>query len=262
MIREFLNRMRRPEPLIGTWLSIGSPVIAELAALSGFDWVLFDLEHGLTSDAALLSNLQAIRGTASVPVVRVGAPHPDVILRALDWGGAGIMVPHVESAAQAEECLQSIHHAPRGRRGFSRSVRANNYGLGLATETIEPLFFPQIESLRGLEHIDEIAAVDGVDVLFVGPSDLSNDLARNGNGHTPIFEECLASVVTAARSAGKQAGILVRNIDDFPRMRDLGFTLIAVDSDVAILRDRYQTLIARTRYSVRPAAMIAPNGTK
>ena len=97
-----LARVRRTEPFIGTWLSLGSPIIAELASASGFDWLLFDLEHGTHSDAVLMGNLQAIKGTAAMAIVRVGAPHPDLILRALDWGSAGIMLPHVESAAEAE----------------------------------------------------------------------------------------------------------------------------------------------------------------
>lgn len=235
------------EAFIGTWLSIGSPVVAELAALSGFDWLLFDLEHGNQSDAGLLANLQAIRGTTAQPIVRVGAPHPDLILRALDWGAAGIMAPHIESAAQARACLQAMHYPPRGRRGLSRSARAFDYGLRPPSEVVAPLFFAQIESLAGIEQVDAIAAVDGVDVLFVGPADLALDLSMPGNRHAPAYNDCLARVAAAAASAGKQAGILVRNLDELPRLRGLGFSHVAVDSDVAILRDRYRSLLAAVR---------------
>jgi len=250
MTSEHLARVRRTEPFIGTWLSIGSPIIAELAAASGFDWLLFDLEHGAHSDAVLMSNLQAIRGTAAMAIVRVGAPHPDLILRALDWGSAGIMLPHVESAAEASDCLQAIHYPPRGRRGISRSARIYEYGLRpmpAPDELLPPLMFAQIESLEGIKQVEEIAAVDGVDVLFVGPSDLAFDISVRKNGHTPLYHECLSKVAQAARATGKQAGILVRSTNDITCLRDQGFTHFAVESDLGIIRIRYQETLKQTR---------------
>lgn len=250
MTIEHLARARRREPWIGTWLSIGSPVIAELAAASGFDWLLFDLEHGAHSDAVLMGNLQAIKGAGAMAIVRVGAPHPDLILRALDWGSAGIMVPHIESAAEAVECLQAIHYPPRGRRGISRSARVYEYGLRpmpAPHELPPPLMFAQIESLAGVKAVGEIAAVDGVDVLFVGPADLAFDISVRKNGETPAYEECLSQVAAAARSTGKQAGILVRSMNDIPGLRAQGFTHFAVESDLGIIRNRYQEMLKHTR---------------
>lgn len=238
------------QPFIGTWLSIGSPIIAELAATAGFDWLLFDLEHGAHSDSVLMSNLQAIKGTAAMAIVRVGAPHPDLILRALDWGSTGIMVPHVESAAEATECLQALHYPPRGRRGFSRSARVYDYGLRAMPSPEDlpaPALFAQIESLRGVEQVDAIAAVHGVDVLFVGPADLAFDISVRRNGTNPGYEACLEKVAAAARAAGKQAGILVRSMDDIPTLRAQGFTHFAVESDLGIIRSRYQRMLSRTR---------------
>jgi 2-dehydro-3-deoxyglucarate aldolase/4-hydroxy-2-oxoheptanedioate aldolase len=228
-------------------LSIGSPVIAELAAVSGFDWLLFDLEHGAASDAALMGSLQAIRGTSAKAIVRVGALHTDLIMRALDWGSSGIMMPHVESAVQAQRCLQAIHYAPRGRRGFSRSVRAYDYGLKSPADVPAPLFFAQIESINGVEEAGRIASTEGVDILFVGPSDLAHDISVSGNGETPSYEECLKRVVTAARNAGKASGILVRNMAEVPILTAMGFTHVAIESDLGILRSGYKALLQRTR---------------
>ncbi len=247
-----LARVRRTEPFIGTWLSIGSPIIAELASASGFDWLLFDLEHGAHSDAVLMGNLQAIKGSPAMAVVRVGAPHPDLILRALDWGSAGIMVPHVESAAEATTCLQAMHYPPRGRRGISRSARVYEYGLRAmpAPEDLPPpVLFAQIETLQGIERVEEIASVDGVDVLFVGPADLTFDLKvrHNGASQSPLYDDCLDRVAAAARTTGKQAGILVRSMDDLPALRGRGFTHFAIDSDLGILRSRYQQMLKRAR---------------
>jgi 2-dehydro-3-deoxyglucarate aldolase/4-hydroxy-2-oxoheptanedioate aldolase len=239
-----LAALRASHPRYGTWLSVGSPVIAELAAESGFDWLLFDLEHGCGSEAALFSNLQAIKGTKSAGIVRVGAPHPDLILRALDWGAEGIMVPHVASAAEAESCVQAMHYPPRGRRGMSRTVRAYNYGLTPpnGTELVPPVLMVQIETLQGVERVDEIAAVDGVDVLFVGPGDLSFDISIRKRKPDSIHTS-LSKVVTAARAAKKLAGILVREPKEIGRFQRMGFTHIAVDSDLSILRNTYQRLL-------------------
>ncbi len=241
-----LSRLRSTQESQGTWLSIGSPVIAELAAESGFDWLLFDLEHGCTTDATLLSSLQAIRGTNAGAIVRVGAPHPDLILRALDWGADGVMAPHITSADEAEEYLRAMHYPPRGTRGFSRSVRAYRYGLKppLTGEPLPvPLFMAQIENLEGVKNVREIAQVDGVDVLFVGPADLSFDLTQQ-NEKSISFEVCLQNVAQAAREAGKLCGILVRNEKEIPGLRDLGYTYLAIDSDLAILRNGYQRVRA------------------
>jgi 2-keto-3-deoxy-L-rhamnonate aldolase RhmA len=250
MTSDHLDHFRRRVPFIGTWLSIGSPIIAELAAAAGFDWLLFDLEHGAHSDAVLMGNLQAIKGTPAMAVVRVGAPHPDLILRALDWGSAAIMVPHVETAAEAVDCLQAMHYPPRGRRGISRSARVYEYGLRpmpAPQDLPPPVLFAQIETLQGVKHVDEIAAVAGVDVLFVGPADLSFDISVRSSGDTPGYEECLAQVASAARAHGKQAGILVRAMNDIPTLLAQGYTHFAVESDLGIIRNRYTELLGRTR---------------
>lgn len=232
---------------LGTWLSIGSPVIAELAALCGFDWVLLDLEHGCGTEATILPQIQAIRGTATSAIVRVGAPHPELIARVLDWGAHGIMVPHVNSAAEAEGIVRATRYAPHGSRGFSRTVRANDYGLRPVETVRPPRVMAQIETVEGVKNASGIARVDGVDVLFIGPADLRHDLLHRGDAAPGDYDQCLSLVLEAARNAGKPVGILVRDPADLPKHLDLGFTHIAVDSDLAILRQSYlQTLTANS----------------
>lgn len=232
---------------LGTFLSIGSPAIAELAAESGFDWVLIDLEHGCESDGSLPHQLRALRGSRTKAIVRVGAPHAELISRVLDWGADGIMVPHVNSAAEAEAIVQAAHYAPRGHRGFSRTVRAYGYGLRPPGDKMPmPLLMAQIESVVGVTHAAEIARVEGVDVLFVGPADLQFDLQ-----HQPAadwdYAACLRSVVTATQTAGKAAGILVRELTDLHSHVDLGFTHVAVDSDLSILRNAYRQVLSAAK---------------
>ena len=228
---------------LGTWLSIGSPVIAELAGLCGFDWVLLDLEHGCAGEAALPEQLRALRGSATRGVVRVGAPHPDLIARVLDWGARGLMVPHVNCAAEAEAIVRAAHYPPRGRRGFSRTVRAHDYGMRPPESTPAPLLMAQIETREAVNQAAEIARVDGVDVLFVGPADLQHDLKQQTSSPGEDYEVCLRHVVEAAQAAGKAAGILVRDPAELQPRLNQGFTHVAVQSDLAVLRDAFQKIL-------------------
>lgn len=244
------DSLRGQKPRIGTWLSVGSPVIAELASQCGFDWLLFDLEHGCGSEATLLANLQATAGSPVARIVRVGAPRADLILRVLDWGADGIMAPHVSSVEEADQYVQAAHYAPRGRRGFSRSVRAYGYGLnppGEGTPLPRPLIMAQIETLEGVDYSRAIAAVDGIDSLFVGPSDLTLELRTRAS--TRSYETCLSEITAAAANAGKEAGILLRNLDDLPQFQARGFTWLAVDSDLAILRKGFQRIANRPSHA-------------
>ncbi len=254
MNSEQLTRLCERQMQLGTWLSVGSPVIAELAAESGFDWLLLDLEHGCGTEAAVLSQLQAIRGTNAAAIVRVGAPHADLIARVLDWGADGIMVPHVSTAVEAEAIVRAMHYPPRGQRGFSRTVRAYDYGLRPpALESLPaPLLFAQIETIEAVENARAIAQVDGVDVIFVGPADLQFDLNARPALVTRDYAACLQEVAVAAVAAGKLCGLLVRNPAELEQHRALGFTHVAIDSDLAILRAGYQQILHAARNMISP----------
>lgn len=230
-------------PWVGTWLSIGSPVIAELASLSGFDWVLLDLEHGSASENAVLGQLLALRGSRTKGIVRVGAPHPDLIAKLLDLGAEGIMVPHVQHPEQARAVVRAAHYPPRGARGFSRTVRAHAYGLRAPEDTPAPLLLAQIETLAAVRDAEAIAAVDGVDVLFVGPADLQHDLRHGSDSNPPSFEACLLRVVAAARNAGKAAGMLLRDPTELQARIAQGFTCVAVQSDLSLLRESFDSIL-------------------
>lgn len=243
MNKTAITHLRQTRFHLGTWLSIGSPVITELAGLCGFDWLLLDLEHGCGGEAALFQNLQALRGSRSAAIVRVGAPHPDLIQRVLDWGADGVMIPHVDTVEAARACLRAVRFPPNGHRGSSRSVRACGYGLEVPDISLQPFVIAQIESVEAVINIAEIADVEGIDALFVGPSDLTFDL--HASGSTLTYDACLCAVANAVRVSGKQAGLLTRNEKDVSELAVKGFTLQAVESDIAILRQRYKDLVIR-----------------
>ncbi len=235
--------LQSKETSLGTWLSSGSPSVAELAARCGFDWLLFDLEHGCLSEADLLSNLRAISGQSTAAVVRVPTHEAGLIGRVLDWGADAIMVPHVECAAEAESLVRAMRYAPAGDRGFSRSVRTYGYGLETPETSARPMLFVQIESIKGIENVDTIASVDGVDVLFVGPADLR--LSLSNDPAAPSYEDALARVIQAAKANARHAGILVRDPGDTGHLLKQGFNKIAVDSDIAILRSGFLSIVGR-----------------
>lgn len=165
------------------------------------------------------------------------------------------MVPHVESAEMASEIVRAAYYAPRGRRGLSRTVRTHGYGLTFATDAdAAPRLMMQIESVEGVKHVDSIAAVDGVDVLFVGPADLPHDLEHHAQWNVDAFDECLATVVKAAQRHQKSAGILCQDIESIKTFADQGFTEIAVESDLSILRQAYQQIQAAVRIKSRSSA--------
>ncbi|HEX9785996.1 MAG TPA: aldolase/citrate lyase family protein, partial [Opitutaceae bacterium] len=163
---------------------------------------------------------------------------------------AGIMVPHISTPAKTETCVQAIHYPPRGRQGVSRSVRAYAYGLRPMTsadQEQDPVLMVQIETVRAVDQAANIARVAGVDVLFVGPGDLNYDIKVNDGVSDCSYESCLTTVLAAADAAGKHAGILVRDVREVPPLVEMGFSLIALDSDLAILRSGYQRNLEQLR---------------
>ena len=235
----------KPDLQLGSWLQTGSSVVAELADASGFDWLLIDLEHGCGTEAMVLPQIQVIRNADAI--VRVGAPHPDLIARSLDWGAAGIMVPMVSSAEKAEACVRTMRYPPRGDRGLAGMVRAFQYGLHRDMPT--PVFYAQIETIEGVENARAIAAVDGVDVLFIGQMDLKLQLQSYPERTQLDFEACIKEVAAAAKAAGKACGMFCRQTDDFAELQALGFTHLAIETDITLLRESYRHVIQPLRAS-------------
>ena len=228
---------------LGTWLQTGSPIVAELADLSGFDWLLIDLEHGCGTEAAVLAQIQVIRHAEAI--VRVGAPHPEQIARALDWGAAGIMVPMVSTAEKAAACVRAMRYPPHGERGLAGMVRAFDYGLH--RDMLKPVFYAQIETIEGVQNARAIAAVDGVDVLLIGQMDLKLQLQSYPERTDLDFTACLREVAAAAKEAGKACGLFCRQTDDFAELQALGFTHLAVETDLTLLRESYRNVIQPLR---------------
>ena len=244
-------RLRAGETLFGTFAGLGSPVATEIVARAGFDWLIIDLEHGAGTEGELLANLHAVGATPTAALVRPQSGERLRIGRALDLGAHGIMVPRIDLPEQAREAVSFMRYPPDGTRGLALSTRGAGLG-GLGHTDVQAinrriLGIIQIESPSAVEHAAEIAAIDGVDVLFVGPTDLSHSLGIPGRFDDPAYLDALRHVATCAEAAGRAAGILLRDAAALPRHRDLGFRFIGLGSDGAFIADGARAVLAGAR---------------
>lgn len=231
--------LRDDKPLYGCFVSTGNAINTELMAAAGFDYVVIDLEHGMGAERDVLAQVQALSGTATTPIVRVESHERPRVHRLLDLGVQGIMFPRVDTAAQAAACIANMRYQPKGERGVAVLVRASNWGkdfaaYSAATET-SLLSIIQIESAAAVANVEEIAAVDGADVLFVGPMDLTTSLGIFRQYDHPLFLDALEKTVAACRRHNRAAGILVPAAADTARYRQLGFTFLMCGTDTAFL---------------------------
>ena len=243
-------RVRSGEPTLGTFLGTASPVTAEVCAAAGFDWLLLDLEHGAGGEEQVRTTVPGAAAYGVPTVVRVETDARIRIGRVLDNGAAGVMLPRTDSAEQAAEALTHLRYPPRGDRGVATYNRACRFGLdpgALDTADDEVLAVVQIESAAAVGAAEEIAAVDGVDVLFVGPRDLSHDLGVPGQLTAPPFVDALERVRLAAQKHGKAAGLLVSTGAAAAERIAQGFTFVAVGSDSTLLADAATAHLARAR---------------
>jgi 2-keto-3-deoxy-L-rhamnonate aldolase RhmA len=238
------------EVLAGTFLNLGSSVAVEIAVAAGFDWVLLDLEHGSGSLAELRSQLLATRGSSAAPIVRIPSVDADMVKFVMDSGAAGVMFPYVPDAVEASRAVSIMKYPPVGARGVAQVIRATDYGrswqryLNEANE--KSLVVVQIETPEAADQAGAIAAVPGVDVLFVGPMDLSVNLGHPGDFSQPGFLQHLKNVVAACEKHGKTAGILSR-----PELVDqhkaMGFRFLALGSDSGAIVQGMNNNIAAIR---------------
>lgn len=228
-------RVRAGAFLAGTWCNLGSSLTAEVAGLAGFDWILLDLEHGAGDYSTLLPQLQALSATSATAIVRVTWNDAAQIKRVLDLGAAGVMVPYVNTPAEAAAAAAAVRYPPVGVRGAARSTRATAFGYTFPDywrrANDELLAVVQIETVEAVANAPAIAAVDGVDVLFIGPTDLSLNMGIPQQLDATPFRDGVARVVAACRAACKAAGILLASPAQIPQAVADGFTFVALGSD-------------------------------
>ena len=233
---EYLRkRVLAGEFLTGGWCSLASPTSVEITASVGFDWILIDQEHGAGDNWNLLHQAQAASRFPSSVMVRVPWLDRTLIRRALDIGIGGVMIPSVNTAEEAEEAVRYAKYPPLGERGTASSSRCGIYGARfmdyLAEADDNLLTIVQIETGESVKNVDTIAAVPGVDVLFLGPLDLAVDTGLRKQYDDPVFMDMVKKVAISAKKHGKAAGMLLANTGMIPQFRELGFNFIACGTD-------------------------------
>ena len=236
---------------IGLWLDLGSAAVAEIAAGAGFDWCLVDGEHGPYDIAAIREQLVAIERRGCSAVVRVPANAEWMIKQVLDLGAQSLLVPMVDTPEQARAAVRAALYAPQGARGMGAAVaRASNYAAipdYVATANAEICVMVQAESRAALDNLDAIAATEGVDVVFIGPADLSADMGYPGQLDAPEVVAAIDDAIGRIRAAGKIAGIITFDPAEFTHYRDLGLTFLGVGGDMPVLATALRGLAKDTR---------------
>ena len=235
------QRLRNGEKVVGCWTMLGSPQVAELLSLAGFDYLVLDQEHGLGDVTTLAAQLHAMSATPTVCVVRVPWNDHVYLKRVLDVGAEAVLIPSIDTADEARAAVAACRYPPRGRRGTaSSSVRASSYGIApnyVATCADELLIACQIESATAVANIDAILAVEGIDLMFIGPFDLSATVGQMGNLKHPEVAALIERAETAIRAAGRPMGTVPHPGMSYLDMFERGYQLVNAGSDISRLRD-------------------------
>jgi 2-dehydro-3-deoxyglucarate aldolase len=239
------SRLASRIPQFGCWLSLASPYSAEALSQAGFDFLVVDMEHSPADTVDAIGLLQAIGNGTAAPVVRVTENRAALVKRAMDAGAPSIVFPSVNNAAEARLAANAMRYpqvangrSNGGQRGVAGSVRAARYGLDaeyVARANDSACTIVQIETAAGLANAAEIAAVDGVDALFIGPADLAANLGYLGRPDHPEVQSAIARVLQVARDRDKPAGIFAMSAAAARAAATQGFTLIAVAADLTWL---------------------------
>jgi 2-dehydro-3-deoxyglucarate aldolase len=245
----FPNQFRRDviagKKLIGCWCSLGSPITTEVLGLAGFDWLLLDGEHSPNDVLSFIPQLMALKDSRSAPVVRPQSNDKVAIKRLLDAGFHNFLVPFVESADDARRAVAATRYPPEGVRGVSVAQRNNHYGtvkdyFTIVNDNITVMV--QIESRAGVDAIDEICNVAGIDGIFVGPSDLAAGLGHLGNPRHPEVQEVIRHVFERCKAQGRSIGILAPDEGDARNYMSMGASFVAVGGDQGLFRAATQAL--------------------
>lgn len=223
---------------IGLWSSLCSNIAAEIISDSGFDWILLDTEHSPNEIPDLVGQLQAMQGSATTPIIRPA--WNDVVLakRALDIGAQSLLFPYVQNAEEARRAVASTRYPPQGIRGVSVAARASRYGRTpeyLTKANAEICVLVQVETRSALGEIEAIAEVEGIDGVFIGPSDLAASLGHLGNPQHPDVQKAIENAGKRLKAVGKPAGILTGNEEEARRYIGWGYLFVAVGADVGLL---------------------------
>lgn len=250
-VNPFKAALARGERQIGCWAGFAEPYATEVLAEAGFDWLVIDAEHAPNDLRTISAQLGVLRGAASHPVVRLPMGEVWAIKQVLDAGAQTLLIPMVESAAQAEGLVRAMRYPPEGVRGsgaaLARASRFSGIPDYIATANAQMCLLVQVETMAGLAALDAILAVEGVDGVFIGPSDLAADMGHRGESGVAEVQAAIRDALGRIAASEKAAGILALDPETGARYRDWGAQFLAVGIDVVLLAQAARGLAARWR---------------
>lgn len=249
-MKDIINKFRKKligDGVVGIFSKTCDPGFIEVLGYVGADYVIIDLEHGPNSVQSVQNLIRGAQTAAIMPIVRVKESCASVIGEVLDIGAGGIQVPQITSRAEAESVMKRTKFAPMGQRGVCRFVRAANYSAKDRFEYFkdenEKVIVLQIEGQEGIDNIDDILTVDGIDVLFIGPYDLSQSLGVSGDIDNPIVEEKMLEIIEKCRKKNITVGMFVDTLENAVKWKKLGVKYIAYSVDMGIFYDAMAEII-------------------
>lgn len=245
----FKQAMAEKRLQIGFWQSLGTAITAEMSAYSGFDWLLIDGEHGPNQLRSIRDQLQVVQPSPSEAVVRISSVNVVEVKQVMDAGAQTVLVPIVDTVEDAELMARAMRYPPEGIRGNGAGVaRASAYGqIADYAQTANPqaCLLVQAETMTAIDNLDAICALDGVNGVFIGPSDLATSMGHIGNPMHPDVQKVIEDSIVRIRAAGKAPGILMANEERVRRYIELGALFVAVGSDIAVLGNGAKALAAK-----------------
>ena len=239
---------------IGLWSAFGSNMVAELLSYVGADWILFDMEHAPNDIPGLVSQLQAMNGSRSVPMARPAWNDPVILKQLLDAGVHNFVIPFIQNAEEAKAAVAAVRYPPHGMRGVAAGARGSHFGFEkdywheIADRIV---VIAQVETREAIGELDSICAVDGIDCAFVGPNDLAASMGHLMNAGCQEVQDLIATVPGICARRGKAAGILAGNTGDVRRYIDMGYRFVGLGSDAGLLKTAALEAVSAARSAGR-----------
>jgi len=250
----YLKRtLEEGENVFGPFLKLVDPAVVEIMGFAGFDFVIIDAEHGPISMQSVQNMIRAAETANITSIIRVAKNDESLILRALDIGAQGVEIPQINCKSDALRAVKSVKYSPQGERGVCRYVRAANYSSMdkfkyFKSANEETMIITHIEGVEGINNLDEILSVPGIDVIFIGPYDLSQSLGIPGQVNHPLVTEKMKEVVSKCKVSKVAAGTFADDVETAKSWISLGVQYMAFSVDVGILYDISKTIVNKLKY--------------
>lgn len=245
-LKNFRDKISNGNNVYGMFMKTNDPMFVEAVGIAGFDYIILDMEHGPVTIENQQNNIRAAEARNTVPIIRLKDRDENTIGKALDVGAYGIQVPQINNAQEAQRVVKFAKFYPYGMRGVCRFVRAADYSnmdrYEYFNSSKDILIILQLEGIEAIKNLDEILEVDGIDILFIGPYDLSQSLGIPGQVNNPIVVDAMKDIVKKAKEKGKVIGTFVDTYQDLRMWKEIGIQYLSYNVDIGVFIDACKEL--------------------